>query len=216
MRLLTCVLVALIMVVGTASAASPVHTEKGDKAMVFTFHGLGELGLSGYGDDWGLGLRYYLSDMNALRAGLLFGMSSFTEKGIAEGEADLEDSESAFGIDLNYERHLGAPCASVSPYIGGGIGYWSWSGEFENIDLASRDNPKITEDESGFYFQGIAGFEWGFTDCMTLGGEYQLGWASGSWKQEYDPVEGETQTWDEEEFSFMGFHTASVFLSVYW
>jgi opacity protein-like surface antigen len=212
MRLLTCMLV-VVLLVGAASAAT-VPTSKGDKAMVFTFHGLNDLDLTGYGHEWGVGMRYYISDMGAIRAGLEFGQDSWTEKGLAEGVEDRENKESSFGLELNYERHLEAACKSVSPYLGAGGGFWSWKSEDEVF--ATRANPKWTETESGFYVQAIAGFEWGFTECMTLGGEYELGWASGSWKDEYDNGEGSTETVDEEDFSFMGFNTASLFLSVYW
>jgi hypothetical protein len=59
------------------------------------------------------------------------------------------------------------------------------------------------------------GFEWAFTGCMTLGGEYQLGLWKYSGETEED-IGGATDTYDEYEGSFMGVGTASVYLSVYW
>ncbi len=212
MRLLTCVLI-VALVASVAMAASPVPTSAGDKAMVFMFRGLDDLGLKGYGDCWGVGMRYYISDMNALRGGLIFGNEKVTYKAQEEGEDDLEETESEMGVEINYERHLEAPCKSVSPYIGAGIGYWKW--KCETPAVYTRDYPTYTEEESGFYLQALAGFEWGFTDCMTLGGEYQLGMASGSY-DETSEYGGDTTTLSEEEFSWMGFGTASVYLSVYW
>jgi opacity protein-like surface antigen len=101
----------------------------------------------------------------------------------------------------------------VSPYLGGGVGYWKWSDEHPPMD--AREYPVETEDASGFSIFGMAGFEWGFTECMTLGGEYQLGLENGSSTDEIE-YSGDSTTIDEEEWSWMGFSTASVYLSVYW
>ncbi len=213
MRLLTYVLIVMLVVVGTVSAAAPVHTAKGDKAMIFGFQGLDDLGLDGPFGSWSVGMRYYISDMSAVRAMLSYGNDSWTDKALEEGQDDYEVKESEMGVGLAYERHLEAPCASVSPYLGGGISYYKWSEEYPVV--SARDYAVETEDESEFYVFGMAGFEWGFTECMTLGGEYQLGFASGSYSDEVE-YSGDTTTIDEEEWSWMGFSTASVFLSVYW
>lgn len=208
MRLLTCLLV-IVLLAGVAAAAAPVHTDKGDKAMIFGFSGLGELGLSGPFDEWSVGMRYYISDMNAIRADLTFGSDKWTLKG---EEDDFDHTESEYGVGLGFEHHLEAPCNSVSPYLGGGAYYYSWKDEYPYV---SRDYTIETESESGFGLYGMAGFEWGFTECMTLGGEYELGFSSGSYKDEVDNG-SETVTLEEDDYSWMGFSTASVFLSVYW
>lgn len=213
MRLLTCLFV-LVLLVGTAAAAAPVHTDKGDKAMVFMFHGLDHLGLRGYGDCWGVGMRYYISDMTAIRGGLIYGSDKYTQKSQIEGGDDAEQIESEYGFDVNYEKHLEAPCASVSPYIGAGVGYFNW--KYEEPLAVTREYDKYKESESGFDVHALAGFEWGFTECMTLGGEYQLGFRSGTYKEEAEYVGGDTSTISESDHSWMGFGTASVFLSVYW
>jgi opacity protein-like surface antigen len=212
MRLLTCLLI-LVLLVGTATAASPVPTSKGDKAMVFKFRGLADLDLKGYGDCWGVGMRYYFSDMNAIRAGITFGNDNWTQKAQVEEGDDYEYKESEIGFEANYERHLEAPCASVSPYIGAGFAYYKWKNEEPYV--GTRDYAKDICEESGLDVHAIAGFEWGFTECMTLGGEYQLGFFSGSYTEEVDSG-GETTTIDEEEYSWMGFSTAALYLSVYW
>jgi opacity protein-like surface antigen len=216
MRLLTCMLIVVVLLVGAASAASPVPTSKGDKAMIFMFRGLDRLGLKGYGDCWGVGMRYYISDMNALRGGVIFGNDKYTDKSQVEGGDDYEYTESEYGVDINYERHLEAPCKSVSPYLGAGIGYFSWKSEEPYAGEAARDYDKYTQKQSGFDVHALAGFEWGFTDCMTLGGEYMLGFSSGSYKEEANYVGGDTSTLSEQDHSWMGFGTASVYLSVYW
>ncbi len=41
--------------------------------MVFMFNGFDDLGLGGYGGYYGIGMRYYIADMTAIRGGLEFG-----------------------------------------------------------------------------------------------------------------------------------------------
>ena len=60
---------------------------------------------------------------------------------------------------------------------------------------------------------GVLGFEWGFTESLTLGGEYGLGLAIASHKVE--ETVGDTTTTDVDETGMsLGISTASVFLSV--
>lgn len=200
MKLFTFVLVAL-MISGVAMAAE-VPTSAGDKAMVFMFNGLSDLGLEGY--HGGLGMRYYIADATALRVGVSFGSSSHDDK-----DLDMEGEMSEYGLTAMYEKHLGGPCASVSPYWALGAGYSSWSNKL------TSDSDWIESRESGFGFLGALGFEWAFTNCMTLGGEYELGLWKYSGETEQD-IGGSTDTYWEYDGSFMGVGAASVYLSVYW
>jgi len=201
MKLFTFVLVAL-MISGIAMAAE-VPTDAGDKAMVFMFHGLSDLGLSGYGDmDYGFGMRYYIADGTALRGGLLLGLDSYTDE-----QADMEYTVNMYGLELVYEKHMEGPCASVAPFMGLG-------GQFMTMSDTIKDNTtddELTVSGTGFGAFGVAGFEWGFTDCMTLGGEYRLGFSSASAEQEFN---GDSA--DLFSSTMTGFGTASVYLSVYW
>lgn len=202
MKLFTFVVIA-VMISGVAMAAE-VPTSAGDKAMVFMFSGLSDLHLDGYMGDYGLGMRYYISDGTAIRAGLEFGSVS-----LKDIDSDLEGDGTSYGLTAMYEKHLEGMCASVVPYWGLGVGYNSWSSK------VTGGSNWIEEKESGFGFMGAMGFEWGFTDCMTLGGEYELGLWTFSGETEED-IGGVNDTYDEYEGSFMGVGTASVYLSVYW
>jgi opacity protein-like surface antigen len=215
MRLLVCIMcmLAVLALAGTAAAAAPVHTDKGDKAMIFEFVGLSDLSLNGYDQSWGVGMRYYFSDMNAIRAGIVFGNQKYTLKAQEEGQDDLENKENEYGIDVTYEHHLKAPCASVSPYIGGALGIFTWKNEYPAG--GARDYAKETEKENGYFGGACAGFEWGFTDCMTLGAEYRVGLFSENYKDEVSSG-GSTYTLSETTTSFTGFSTSMLFLSVYW
>jgi len=201
MKLFTFVIVAL-MISGVAMAAE-VPTDAGDKAMVFMFYGLDHLDLGGYGDmSYSFGMRYYIADGTALRGGVVLGMDNYTDE-----VADMETTYNTYGLELVYEKHMEAPCASISPF-------WGLGGQFLTYSDTLKDN--VTDDEltfsgTGFGAFGVCGFEWGFTDCMTLGGEYRLGFSSGSGEAE---LNGDSA--DLFSSTTTGFSATSVFLSVYW
>jgi len=197
-------MVLAVMLMGMTAQADEVPTSKGDKAMVFKFSGLDDLHLDGYGGDYGLGVRYYIADGTAIRAGIQFGADSYEDK-----ELDMEGDISAYGLTAVYEKHMASRCASVVPYWGLGVGFSSSSAK------VTADTDWVESRESGFGFLGALGFEWAFTSCLTLGGEYEVGLWKYSGETESD-IGGSTNTYDEYEGSFMGVGTASVYLSVYW
>ena len=212
MKLFTFVIVAL-MISGIAMAAE-VPTSAGDKAMVFMFHGFDDLGLGGYPGQYGFGMRYYIADGTAIRGGVVFARDSYVEEADAEGYDDEEWNDSMMGVTVVYERHLEAPCPSVSPYWGVGAGFISETCEWI-YPTGPDDTQTSTDSFTGMTVFGAMGFEWGFADCMTLGGEYQLGFLSGSGDTEYDDEGSRADTCCEWSETFMGFSTASVYLSVY-
>jgi len=203
MKLFTFIVLA-VMLVATTAVAGEVPTSRGDKAMVFMFNGLDDLSVEGYGGQYGFGMRYYIADGTAIRAGVQFGKDSFTND-----DFDWEEDYNIYGVNAAYERHMGAACSSVSPYWGVGAGYSAFSDK-------DTDSVGDTSEYSGSAFAGfgLLGFEWGFTDCLTLGGEYMAGFTSWSSQVETD-IGGVTNTFNEFSGSFMGFGTASVYLSVY-
>lgn len=214
-------LVAVLLAAGTATAAT-VPTSKGDKAMVFQFHGLDALALSAYGG--GFGMRYYLADDLALRGAVVFDKYSKTEEpeSVADpDEPDCEFSSTEMGLHVVVEKHLEGCGPSVSPYLGVGGGFSKYSSEEKEADswgVGEWGQDVTTEDSTRLSLYGVAGFEWAFTDCLTLGGEYVLGFWSGSGEEEVDFAEPGVDTWKDGKISesWMGFGTASVYLSVYW
>ena len=203
MKLFTFMVLA-VMLVATAAQAAEVPTSRGDKAMVFMFDGLAFLSAQEYGGEYGVAMRYYIADGTALRAGVQFGKKSDTNDDI-----DWDDDYNRYGVNAVYEKHMGSPCSSVSPYWGIGAGYSKYSDETtdEAGDLAKYSSSTF----AGF---GVLGFEWAFTDCLTLGGEYMLGYESWSASSETE-IGGVTNTYNEQSASWMEFSTASVYLSVY-
>ncbi|MBD3348122.1 MAG: outer membrane beta-barrel protein [Candidatus Eisenbacteria bacterium] len=218
MRLL--VFVAAFMLVAGVALGAEVPTMKGDKAMVFMFDGLDDLDLDSYAG--GIGMRYYFGDYMAIRGGVMFDMYSETEEPCSDapdGYPDYEYSSSAYGIELVFEKHLEGCSPSVSPYFGVG-GYFRMMSSEEKDPTATEDGygtDVCTEDYTYLGLFGALGFEWAFTDCMTLGGEYTVGFQSMSGEEETDyAYEGVDTETCEESGSWMGFDEASVYLSVYW
>lgn len=224
MRLTIPIIVALLLVAGLAQAAD-VPTSKGDKAMVFMFHGLCDLGLGPYGG--GFGMRYYMADEIAVRGALVFDRYSETDEPSSAADPDRPDDEyswSDMGLHLVIEKHLEGCGPSVSPYIGGGGGFNMFSSEDKEADswvdgtTTKWGLDVTTYDSTYFSLYGVAGFEWAFTDCLTLGGEYMLGFESWSGEEETDYAEPgvDTEKSGKDSMSWIGFDTASVYLSVYW
>jgi hypothetical protein len=201
------------MLSGIAMAAE-VPTSEGDKAMVFSFQGLSELDVDGP-HPWGVGMRYYIADYTAIRATLIFGNCSYTEEWDGYDD-DYEESYSLYGVEAVYEKHLESPCASVVPYWGIGGGFEMWTDETITPD-GYRETYTETESGTAFYFFGALGFEWAFTDCLTLGGEYQAGFWTGSGDTEYEYPGGDSETCCEWSETCMGFDDSSeLYLAVYW
>ena len=203
MKVFTFIVLAVMLVASTALAAE-VPTSRGDKAMIFMFDGLAFLSTEEYGGEYGVGMRYYISDGTALRVGVQFGKDTFKDD-----DFDQEYTDSVYGASVVYEKHMAGSCSSVAPYWGIGAGFSMMSDKYED-----SVGDTWTDSGTGFAGFGLLGFEWGFTDCLTLGGEYMLGFESWSSDTESD-IGGVTNTYNEYSGSVMGFGTASVYLSVY-
>ena len=124
-------------------------------------------------DLYGAGFQYYLTDQIALGLGLSFGTASST----LESEAGKsESSMTLFGISVDANYHLRS-LYSVSPYVGLNINYGLLSGSDE---YTPEGESTVTTDYSGNGF-GVAaqfGFDWYFTEGLSLGGKYALGFRS--------------------------------------
>ena len=155
----------------------------------------------------GAGYQYYVTNQIALVFGLSYGTTSSTLED-DNGKTDL--SETVFGISVSGNYHL-MSLYSVSPYIGLNLNYGLYSGKYEDTPAGE---PTETTDYSGNGF-GVAaqcGFDWYFTEGLSLGGKYALGFQSlGKPKITYDDgteAEGPSTT-------MFGISTFSVILNVH-
>jgi len=206
---------ALVLAAGPAQAAS-VATERGDKAIVFTFDGLSSMHTGTY--EGGVGMRWYVKDDLALRPGLEV---SFDENELdPAGPAARERSDWSAGINLALEKHRRGPASSVSPYFGGLLGF-SFNGGDSDESRPGQGGVVRNETTSNSTTIGIAailGFEWGFTEGMTLGAEYRLGaeWTTGDLETSVTtPTDTTSEDADFSETD-LGISAFSVLLSVGW
>lgn len=224
----------LCVVLASSAWAGEIDTAKGSKQLIFQFSGLTDLGVSGYtfrgaqgilsdvldGEGMilsdldamvgGIGMRYYISDGTAIRPGLAFTYGKLTENATEEGDRDTEGKLTGFGASVALEKHMG-DMKSLSPFVGLLVGFHSdkLTEEGGTVDFTYEDEFKLTS----FEISALAGFEWGFADHLTLGGEYMLGYSHGSVKVE-QTFNGQTETTADLSANRFGFGTASLFLSV--
>jgi hypothetical protein len=204
----------VVLAASAAFAGGTPNTGMGAKQMVFEFSGLSYLGLSPYAG--GFGFRYFYADDTGIRGSLNFAYGSDEAK---SGDVSVEDTRTLIGATLIWEKYMAA-IASVAPYMGIGIGYY-YEKE-ENADVVWDLDALYTEvpgDESItnniLQIPLVAGFQWYFTEALSLGGEYRLsyryetGEATLVRDDDGDDVKKETTV------SAFGFSAASVFFSVH-
>lgn len=201
--LLVLSLMVFVVTLASPAVAAPIETKAGTKAVVFQFSGLSNLGLGTY--NGGIGMRYYLNDGMALRPGLQLGFSSTKDK---VTDPETKTTNYNVGANITLEKHLPG-AKSISPYVGAQVGVRMGQ------DKDTQGDNEITDKTMGVGLGGVLGFEWGFTESVTLGGEYNLGLNFGTRKVEHKLNNSTTTTTDESGMS-LGIGTASVFISVAW
>jgi hypothetical protein len=161
-------------------------------AFLTSFRGL-DLGVSspspdgsnvGFQSDYSLdfGFKYFFDSKNALRAGLSFGTFS-------DGRDSARRKDTRIGPYIGYEHHCTPPNTLVSPYIGAGASYTSWSVTspmYGGIISPGLPTPQaastgdVTNQYNVFRFQVMGGFDWYPFDAFAIGAEYSLGYTSTS------------------------------------
>lgn len=157
-------------------------------------------------DLFGAGFRYFFTNEIGVTLGLNFGTGS-TEQEFPNGDKE-ENSTSSLGIAVDANYHLKA-LYGVSPYVGINVNYGTYSSENKETDEGTTTT---TEFSGNGFGAGINfGFDWYFTEGLSLGGKYTLGFRSlGKPEQTVGPttVEGQSS-------SFFGIGSASVILNVH-
>lgn len=166
--------------------------------------------VSEYPDDtadlFGAGFRYFITNEIALGVGLNFGSNS--SETIDAQDDKSEFSSNTFGIAIDANYHF-KPLYSVSPYAGLNVNFGNYSASLDE----TVDGTTTTSETSGSGF-GVGvnfGFDWFFTEGLSLGGRYTLGYQSvgkPEAKSGNTTVEGTSR-------SGFGIGTASVILNVH-
>jgi hypothetical protein len=198
---------------------------------VFRFEGLSHLGLNTYfrgpsnwcGDDeycvdhcytcnGGFGIRYFLNDDRAIRFGvnLAYGGDTWKDE-YGEGH-DKKVSCLEFGFDLWYEKYF-PHIHSVAPYMAFGFGYTYASHELKGSE--SCDDSKRAFSGSYLDLMGALGFQWYFTNAMSLGGEYRVAYMYQSGKCEITPCEGDKYNWSDYSGNHFNWYPVAFYFSVH-
>jgi len=158
-------------------------------------------------DLFGAGYQYYVTNQIALVFGLSYGTTSSS---LEDDNGKTDISETVFGISVSGNYHL-TSLYSVSPYVGLNLNYGLYSGSYEDTP-AGEATETIDYSGNGFGVAAQCGFDWYFTEGLSLGGKYALGFQSlGKPEIKYDDgtvEEGPSTT-------MFGISTFSVILNVH-
>ncbi|HUI93418.1 MAG TPA: outer membrane beta-barrel protein [Chitinivibrionales bacterium] len=167
----SCIAVAVsVMLLAPAAWSDDVTTPiaSGAKAMLFTFEGLSTIGAGDF--NGGVGGKYYLMDMLALRGSLEFGL---TDKATPAptGGSEGDDNTWDIGLSVGGEYHLLK--TRVSPYVGAEIGFLATQTSSKNTL-----NPQTTTTGGDFAFNiaALGGVEFFIIKELSLSAEYRLGY----------------------------------------
>ena len=157
-------------------------------------------------DLYGAGFQYYFTHQFAGVFGLNFGTAS-TEQDFPNGDR-TETSATSVGVSIDANYHFPS-LYSVSPYLGFNANYGTYSTEVTEIEGGTTTTTEMSG--NGFGAGVNFGFDWYFTEGLSLGGKYTLGFRSlGSPEQ----TVGGTNVEGQSSSSF-GIGSASVILNVH-
>lgn len=154
----------------------------------------------------GAGFRYFFTNEIAVGIGLNFGTST-SEREFANGDKD-EFTSTSFGIAVDANYHF-KPLYSVSPYVGINVNFGRFSTTIDQTEgaITTTDEFSGTGFGAGLNF----GFDWYFTEGLSLGGRYTLAFQSLG-KPDFES--GNTTIEGASSDSF-GIGSASVILNVH-
>jgi len=178
------IILLVILLIGTVSFGQEFNPPvKGEKAMLFSFSGLGFLGVLEY--QGGYGYKMYLSNSMALRMALMLNYNNtkipYVETPNMIGE-DGYDKTFGFGTELAFEIHKGG--GRIDPYFGVGGGFFMTTTEIANPATAATGGtivqPTLKNQlggDAGTNFGAffLLGMEYYITDNLSLAGEYHFG-----------------------------------------
>lgn len=124
-------------------------------------------------DLFGAGFRYFVTNQIAIGLGFSYGTSSSSLETEA-GKTETSSTVLGVGIDANY--HL-MSLYSVSPYVGVNVNL----GTLSRTDEFTPEGGALETTEYSGNGWGLAaqfGFDWFFTEGLSLGGKYALGFRS--------------------------------------
>ncbi len=204
-RVIYAVLVMIISI-NFAMAETPITPKinEGDRAILFSFSGLGVFGIGGIdiGSDnqslAGIGGLYYINEDIGIRLGLHIWRS-----GMTPATGDNKQSQTTIGFSPGVQYHL-FTSGPVTVYTGGQVFYGRGSDKQEGTTFDSETTA------STFGLSGIFGFQYFIFHQMSFSAEYRLGFDRSSSKT----TVGDTTT-EHPTFTNFGISAYSLTLAVF-
>lgn len=157
-------------------------------------------------DLMGAGFRYFVTNQIAIALGVSFGTYSSS---LETETGKEEESSTVVGVSIDANYHL-MSLYGVTPYIGANINLSSLSASEEFTP--EGEATEITDySGSGWGIAAQFGFDWYFTEGLSLGGKYALGFRSLGEPE----VTSEGETEKGPSSTSFGISTFSVLLNVH-
>jgi len=152
------------------------QTGAGSKAVLFEFSGLSNLGVAPF--HGGVGLKYYLASMMALRGSIGVGYYSKTTKG-DPGYTDEKESTTDVPIGAGLEYHV-LNAKNVSMYLGGELGVGLSSASTSQSVPVGNPERTTSGSTTTIGIGAILGVEYFISQSMSISGEYRLAFSTSS------------------------------------
>ncbi|MFC2092955.1 outer membrane beta-barrel protein [Bacteroidota bacterium] len=162
---------------------------------------------------YGAGYRYWVSDQFSLGGGISFGMDNVNAT-FAGGTAESKATTYGINVEGLYQFK---PMYSIAPYIGLGVNFGMVDYTYDITTTTGGTSSTNSYANSGNAFGGGlgVGFDWYFTEGMSLGGRYTIGVRSYS-APEYTYTSGAVSTtYTGPDRMVLGTSAASIYLNVH-
>lgn len=161
---------------------------------------------------FGAGFQYYVTKEIALVLGVAFGTSTESQDSMNTSTPKNETSNTSMGVALDANYHFKA-LYSVSPYFGVNVNYGSYSETDETTvgGTTSKIESKGTGLGAGLNF----GFDWYFTEGLSIGGKYTIGFRSMGAPEVTTTAGSTSNTMTGPSSTSIGIGSASVILNVH-
>jgi hypothetical protein len=202
------IILVVLLVAAIGAGAEEMRTN--NHAILFSFSGLSDLGLGSYtgGTGYaGIGAKCFnkSGDM-ALRPMAVFNIGSQKEESPIADYIGEKKSNYSIGILVDGIKHLVK--SNISPYIGAGLGYIKTKAKTES-GYVKGGKPDITENStSGLLIRGLLGVEIFIKKNISLSGEYQLSYMSGTQSSKYKSA-SDTK-WSESKTTMSNLEVSAV------
>lgn len=168
----------------------------------------------------GVGFQYYISNDFAIVLGANFGTMSDEETEVRGNPPNVqtilyEGSYTTFGLSVDANYHLKS-LYGISPYVGLNVSFASFSASEDQTFTGPLNQVDNYEASGSGLGAGLNfGFDWYFTEGISLGGKYTLGFRSFSAPEATEKRGNVSTTSEGPSSSSIGTGSASVMLNVH-